>query len=694
MGMMARMRSLAPWFILTVGGLFILFMVLSDSRVLDFAKTQTQNVGSVDGEAISYQDYSNTVERFRKQQEQAGQQISEEQMDYFRDQVWEMMVTQKLLDKKIKEFGIVVTDEEIRDAIMGPNPPADIRQQFTDSTGTFNRQAFEAAMKDPRNKEILITIEQREKERLIQQKLQNYLFATVTASENEAYDNFIRQNIKMKANYIAIESASIPENEIKVTDADLKKYYDEHADDFKIEHQRNIKYVMFKRQPSQGDSVLVKKNLDAIVSKMKTDTASFKTYVGIYSEQPYKKDTINLSSLPSDARDVLLKGTKGQIIGPVATNEGYVVYKLVDKITSKNEMVKASHILIRSTGNDAADKKAIDDIYNELMKGANFAAVAKAKSQDGSAPQGGDLGWFGKGQMVKQFEDACFTGKVGQIQKPIKTQFGYHIIKVTDRSNQNLVLEKIVNKVQISATTSDQIFQNASDFAYIAKENNFDTEAKGLKYNVVETPPFTEDAAAIPGLGINKALVKWTFDNSIGDISDVFRFPNGYLVATVFTDIKAGVKPFDEVKNEIKTTVTRIKKLEKAMEIAKNIKSQIGDAGNASAALAIYPAARIDTTNEFTVGGSINKLGLEYAFSETALKADLNKWTAPIKGKNFAYLIYVTYRTKYDPQLFAFQKESIKKELIQNKRNMYLSQWVEQLKKSADIVDERYLFYR
>ena len=694
MGMMARMRSLAPWFILTVGGLFILFMVLSDSRVLDFTRTQSQNVGSVDGEDISYQDYSNTVERLRKQQEQAGQQISEEQMDYFRDQVWDMMVTQKLLDKKIKEFGIVVTDDEVRDAIMGPNPPADIRQQFTDSTGTFNRQAFESAMRDPRNKQILITIEERERQRLTQQKLQNILFASVTATENEAYDNFIRQNIKMKAKYIAIDPNTIPDSDVKVTDEDLKKYYDEHAEEYKIENQRRIKYVLFNRQPSQSDSLIVKKNLEAIVAKLKADTASFKSYVQSYSEQPYKKDTVAMTTLPAESRDVLMKANKGDIVGPVKTYEGYVVYKLVDKVASKNEMVRASHILIRSTGNDAADKQKIDEIYNELMKGANFEQVARTKSQDGSASQGGDLGWFGKGQMVKPFEDACYSGKIGQIQKPIKTQFGYHIIKVTGRSNQSFVIEKIVNKVTISATTSDKIFQDASDFAYVAKENGFESEAKALKYSVIETPPFNEDAAAIAGLGINKALVKWAFESSVGEVSDIFRFPAGYAVAMVSEIIKPGMKSFDEVKASIRSNVLRMKKLEKAVEIAKNIKSKIGDSGDPQIATSVWASAKIDTTGEFNSSGSIPKLGREYAFAEVALKADLNKWTSPVKGTNYAYLINVTYRTKYDPQLFAFQKEAIKKELINNKRNIYLGQWVEQLKKEAKIVDDRYKFYR
>ncbi|NMB81587.1 MAG: hypothetical protein GYA14_07185 [Ignavibacteria bacterium] len=267
---------------------------------------------------------------------------------------------------------------------MGPNPPAMLRQQFTDSTGNFNRQLYEQALRDPRNKEIVIAVEEQIRQQLIQQKLQNYLFASVTVSDEEAKDRFVSQNIKMKANFIMIDPNTIPQDQLKVTDDDLKKYYDKNLENYKIEPSRKIKYVLFRKQPSQGDSLGVKKNLEAIVAKVKSDTASFKSYVEIYSDRPYSKDTLTIASLPVEAKDVILKATKGEIMGPFSTAEGYTVLRFVDKVKSKQESVRASHILLRSTGNDSEDLKKATEIYNEIMKGASFEAIAKAQSQDGS----------------------------------------------------------------------------------------------------------------------------------------------------------------------------------------------------------------------------------------------------------------------------------------------------------------------
>ncbi|NJD21436.1 MAG: hypothetical protein FIA82_02025 [Melioribacter sp.] len=695
MPMMARMRSLAPWFMLTVGGIFVLFMVLSDSKVTDFLRSQKQNIGSVDGEDVTYQEYSSLVDRAKKNQEEASKQaIDESQMDYFRDQVWDALVTQKLMSKKIKDFGIVVTDNEVREALLGPNPPAQLRQQFTDSTGNFNRQLYETALRDPRNKQIVITVEEQIKEQLIQQKLQNYVSASVIVSDEEAKDQFIKQNIKMKANYVWIDLNSIPENEVKISDDDLKKYYEDHAEDFKQAAERKIKYVLFNKTASKDDSLGIKKNLESIVTKLKNDTTSFKKYVELYSEQPYSKDTVQLSTLVPQVKDVLVKAKVGSIVGPYNTYEGYVVYKIIGKVKSKKEQVRASHILVKTTGNDKADLQKANDIYNQLMKGADFATVAKEKSDDGSKFQGGDLGWFGRGQMVKPFEDASFNGRIGVIQKPVKTQFGYHIIKVVDRSNEDFVLEKIVNKIQVSASTSDKLFTDAQDFSFIAKKDGYESEAKLMKYSVIETPTFNEESQALPGIGVNQAIVKFAFENSVGEISDVFRVQAGYVVAMVSDVIKPGLKKFDDVKAQVKNFVLKEKRLAKSISIAKDIRSKMSDAGDASVAKSIWAAAKVDTTSEFTAVGNIPGIGREFAFSDHSLNAELNKWSQPVKGSLGSYLIKVNYRVKFDQGTFEVEKPTIKKQLLQAKKSRFFGQWIQDLKKEAKIVDNRYQFYR
>jgi hypothetical protein len=161
MGMMAKMRGLAPAFIITVGALFVLFMVISDSNVLEALGGRTNNVGSVNGEDISYQEFVNAVDQQREnQKKQTGKDVDEQNMEQLRDQVWDALVTQKLLADQIDKFGITVSDEEIKETILGENPPEFLKQNFIDSLGNFNRQVYEQALFNPQNKEALLQAEE------------------------------------------------------------------------------------------------------------------------------------------------------------------------------------------------------------------------------------------------------------------------------------------------------------------------------------------------------------------------------------------------------------------------------------------------------------------------------------------------------------------------------------------------------
>ncbi len=696
MAMMAKMRSLAPWFIITVGGLFVLFMVISDSNLSQAFGGRSNNVGYINGEPITYQDFSALVERYRQNQiQQTGRDLEESQMDAFRDQVWDAYVSQTLMQEKMEEYGIFVTDEEIKEAILGPNPPQIITQSFIDSTGNFNRAAYDQAIQNPANKDAMIQVEETVRQQKLQEKLESFLNSTIVISEDEIKRKYIEQNIRMTADYALVDVSTILDTQVSVEQSDLKKYYDQNLNKYKIEPQRKLKYVLFRNQASAADSSGIKNNLKAIVSKINADTSSFKTYVEIYSDQPYSRDTLGLDRLPGEAGTLVASAEKGSIVGPVLTFEGYLVYRVVNKIKSDDEFVNASHILVSSSTNPEASKAKADSLYNLLANGADFEKLAMENSEDpGSGAKGGNLGWFGKGMMVKEFEEASFNGKVNEVQKPVKTNFGYHIIKVLAKSNEKYVVERIVNKVEPSATTLDNLFNSASDFVFLAEKDGFDNVAKEFNYRVVETAGFKEDATSIPGLGQNKAMVKFAYDNSMGDLSDVFKLNTGYAVAIVSDIIKAGFKPLEEVEAQVRREVIKSKKLELTKKIAEDIYNNIKGSGEISQAAKYYDKAKVSTANGFGTGGGIPGVGNEFAFSNYAIDAPLNQISKPITGTKGTFLIKVTQRNTFDEANFEAQKAAIRDNIFQQKKSRVFADWVTNIKKEADIVDDRYKFYR
>ena len=694
MGMMAKMRSLAPWFILSVGGLFVLFMVISDSSITDIMQQRTNNVGYIEDETVTYQDFSQMVERARVQQvNQLGNDLDEQQMDMLRDQVWDALVTQKLIQDKIDEFNIQVTDEEISDAILGPNPPDFLRMNFIDSTGQFNRQAYEQALFNPQNREALVQAEEAVRQQILQQKLQNYLDASIMVSDADLKRAFQDQSIKFDANYAFVGVNSISDSAASVTENDIEEYYRKNKEKYKVVEQRSLKYVLFEKSAMDADSSVVLDDLNAIVRESGRDTSGFKTSVEIYSDIPFSVDTLAINQLDPAAVDSLQNAKPGRLVGPILTNRGYVIYNYKNKLKSDQTYVNAAHILVRGDGAEAEQKA--EEVYNKVQQGADFSELATNESMDpGSAARGGSLGWFSKGQMVPEFEKVAFGMKIGSVSKPVKTQFGYHIIKLLGKSNSKFVVSILQDNIEPSATTVDIIYNNANDFAYLADKNSFEDEAELLGYNVVETPTFVENAGAIPGLGVSKAIVKFAFENDPGEISDVFKVPSGYAVVKVAERIKPGYRDLEEVKDQITAAVRQQKKLSRTLEIAKQIKDKVGDDGDLQTAKEVYPAANYNSVNNMTPNANIATIGRDYAFLGYALEAEIGKISPALKGNRGSFLIKVTRRTEPDSATFALQKEVLRENLLQQKRNRFFTEWIAELKDEADIVDERYKFYR
>jgi parvulin-like peptidyl-prolyl isomerase len=694
MGMMARMRNLAPVFIITVGALFVLFMVISDSNVLEAIGGRTNNVGSVNGIDISYQEYQAAIERQREtQKQQTGNDIPEEQFDQFRDQVWETLVTEKLIEQEVQRLGITVSDQEVKDIILGDEPPAFLKQNFIDSLGRFNREMYEEAIFNPQNEQVLLQAEELVKQTRYREKLQSLLQAGITVSEDEIKRKFIEQNTFMDAQYALFANALFPDSVLNITDEDLRKYYDENPDKFKINAQRKLKYVLFKNEPSHADSMLVIKNLENVKRMAENDTSDFKYFVDIYSEAPYAIDTFSVSTLSSDAIKALKAASNGSIVGPVSsTRGGFEIYHLINVVPSAEKFVRASHILISQMGDDAANLAEANRIYQELKNGADFSQMAIKHSKDpGSGKNGGDLGWFGKGMMVKEFEDACFSGKVGEVQKPVKTSFGYHIILVTDQSSNKYVVERILNAVQESATTRDAKFTAANDFSYLAQKNGFEKEAELMSYTIQESGNFAEKSASIPGLGANKRLMNFAFENSLNSVSEVHKMPNGYVVAAISEVIADGLEKFEDNQPKIRQLLVVEKQYEKARQLALDVMKKAGN--DLNKVTQIDSRVQVGNTGKFNSVSSIPLIGKDNAFIYASLAMNVGKTSEPVKGLRGYFVIRLTEKTPFDSTAFQAQSTVLKNNLIQEKKSSALNTWLFEIKENAEIVDNRFMFY-
>lgn len=709
MPIMTRMRDSMP---VILFGLLIAFLITIvfewGMDYLGLRSGRQDLVGSINGRKVNYQEFSELVKSYADQQKaQTGQDPTEDQLRQIRDQVWQSLVTQELIQEQIRHLGLTVSDQEIVDLVRGDNPPEDLRRYFVDSTGQFQREQYDQFLNNPNQfirdpngsdpnfgSRWLADYEKNLRQRRLQEKLQSLITASVRLSEGELLQRYRDQNISYNVRYALFDAgALVADDQVQVTEGELKSYYEDHLDQYKTEATRKLKYVLFPDVPSAADSA---ERLDEIrdAAAKAREGQDFLQLVATYSDRPDSGAFFRHGELTLPLEDAVFKGKVGDVIGPVRDADGWRVVKILGERSSASEFIHARHILFTVEGDSIAVKAKAMEVAAQARRGGDFAALAREYSKDpGSAVRGGDLGWFGKGRMVAPFEQAAMRARIGEVVGPIRTQFGWHIIKVEGRDNRELKLATITVKIEPSPQSRNEIFERAQDFAYNARESEFTREAEQLGFDAREAV-VQEKGGFIPGLGINESVTRWGFKESVGTVSEPFTVSNGYAVFAIVEASEAGVKPFEEVKESLRPLVLREKKMERVMEMAVNAKAKLNSTDSLSAVSRIDPAVIISETGPFTLGGSVPALGRELPFIGAASALNVGQISGPVRGVRGAFLLQLISKSAFDSSAFASQRGILASRMIQEKRSRYIQDWLQQLKDQASIEDHRDLFFR
>jgi peptidylprolyl isomerase/peptidyl-prolyl cis-trans isomerase D len=285
------------------------------------------------------------------------------------------------------------------------------------------------------------------------------------------------------------------------------------------------------------------------------------------------------------------------------------------------------------------------------------------------------------------------NARVGEIVGPVRTQFGLHIINVTGRDARELKLARIVSKIVASPQTREDVYQRANDFSANAKKADFVQEATSISIEPKEAE-VQEKGGFIPGLGVNESVTKWAFKNKIGAVSDAYSIPNGWGVFTIVEVKEAGVKPFNDVKEQFRATVLRNKKIEKLKEVAAGLKEKLAPGDSLTKLASLDSRLQVQRTGEFTLNTSAPGVGRDLNFFGALEAMNVGQISPPITSPRGAYLIQLVAKTSFDSTAFAGQRESLRSQLLQEKRGRYIGEWLTKMKEAANIEDNRDIFFR
>jgi peptidyl-prolyl cis-trans isomerase D len=708
MPIMTRMRDNMPLILILLVVAFLITIIFEwGMNYLGLRSGRSDIVGKVDGTKITVQEFNDLTRTLSDQQKaRTGQDPTDAEQQRIRDQAWETLITQNLLDRQMKRLGIFVTDKEITDWVYGENPPEDLKRYFIDSTGQFRRETFEDFLRDP-NKYIrdprgndpnygtrwLSDYEKNLRQRKLQEKLQTILTASIRVSEGELLQRYLDQTERYEALYASFDANRlVKDSAVTVTEADLRNYYDENRDQYKVEATRTLKYVLFREVPSASDSASRLRDIEEAAAKARRGD-DFLELVAAYSDKPDSGVYFHRGELSSAIDDSIFGARVGAVVGPVSDASGYRLFKVLSERTGEKEYVRARHILLPMTGDTMAVKAEAQKLLREAKGGEDFAELAKRYSKDpGSAPMGGDLGWFTKGRMVPAFENAVFKARVGEILGPVRTPFGLHIIKVEGRDRSERKVATISIAIEASMQTKNDLLDRARDFAANARETDLAKEAQGLSLKVQETQ-VQEKGGVVPGIGVNENITRWAFDNKVGTVSEPFTVPGGHAVFAITEARNEGFKPFEDIQESLKPLVLRKKKIERVTQIAAEVRAKLAPGDSLTKVRDLDPGIPVLETGAFTLSGSIPGVGRDPAFLGTVEALKVGEISPAIEGARGAYLIELLSRSPFDSAAYAAQRETIRSRLLQEKRSRFFSEWLQSLKEKAEIEDHRNLYW-
>ncbi|WP_028896367.1 peptidylprolyl isomerase [Prevotella sp. HUN102] len=714
MAALGKIRSRGAWLIIIIGlGLFA-FIAEEAVRSCNGIKGEaSQNIGEVLGEKVNVQEFQKMVEEFQNVNKIMSQRdnFTEDEMNQFRDQVWQQMVTNKVLERDAAKVGLAVTEDELNEVLKEGTNPMLVQSPFVNQqTGRFDVNALKQFL-DGYNKakasnspeleqmqsfyDYWLFMEKTLRTQILGQKYQSLLASCVLSNKVEAKLAFKDENEEADVQLASLPYSSVKDADIKVSDEDLKAKYEELKPLFmQSVETRDIKYVDYQILPSVADRNAINKNMTALQAQLASaadpaqvvsKSGSIISYLGLpVSSKAYV-------AYPDIAGriDSLAVGTTG-VIENKADNTLNII-RVMSKVQLPDS-VQIRQIQVAGATVEQSRQKA-DSIQKALAGGANFEEIAKRYAQTGEKT------WFTNAYETattispenRQYVEAVLNGEVNAVQNLALSQ-GNVILQVLDkRAVSSKTLAAVIKKpIEFSNDTRSAAFNKFSE--YVAKGTTIEELEKNAAkygYKVQSQNNIATTVHNVVGIRSTREALKWIFDAKTGDVSPLYECGNNdHFMVVALTNIHPqGYRSWDdaEVKEMLKREVMKDKKAAQLMAKLKGVTNIAG---------AQAKGAKVSALNQvtFSAPAFVQETGsVEPALSGAIAATQAGKFSKnPVKGESGVYTFQVVKKaqragSKYDEAKMMQQCEQANLQ--------HVGGFMQDLVLKAQVVDKRYLFF-
>ena len=704
MAILGKIRERSIFLILVIGMALFAFVI---SGVID---GNSQNIGLSEPVGI-VNDEKIESDFFRQMVEQTQRTYNFSTIKSL-NLVWDQTLRNTIFKQEFEKLGIDAGKDQLEQIISSDDNLIN-NPNFQNESGFFDFQIFSdyIAQLKTQNPTAYENWKFQEKSIINVAKQKIYLDlikASTSMTIAEAKDHYHLENDNVNIKYAFIPYEIIEDSVIKINDTEVANYIRENKLKYEKDKSTSIQLVTFEDVPTEDDLLEIRSRLDALkskqivyneVSKLTDTIEGFKQiddiveFIDQYSEVSYDSVYKPRGRFNNEYADILFGLEKGEVFGPYRDNNNFKLSKLID--IKRNASIRASHILISYNGATRANsnvsrtekeaKSLANRVYREARRSSSdFRELAMKYSDGPTKNSGGDLGFFQQGQMAEEFFTFANTNRVGKLGI-VKTEFGYHIIKITDKDDLALIADVVIKAVP-SDKTSNEVFRKATQFEMESKnDKDFAKIAQNNNYKIRTVSQISELEENLPGLPKQRNIVRWTFeeDSSIGDVKRFTLNSGGYVVVQITEKIDKGLSSIDNVGEEVRKIISKKKKEVIIKNRYKDIQSL--DSFSKEDKVIIETASAINQKNP-TIPGTGNEpfvVGAAFALNE-------GKTSSLIAGEKGVYMV-VLLKKNIVPDLDDYSSYS--KLILKNSSQNLAENIFNALKSVANIEDNRALYY-
>ena len=714
MAAIGKIRSWGPVLATVIGLALFAFIAEEMFRSCEATSNERrQQVGEVLGKKISVQDFQSLVDEYQEviKMTQGRENLSEEELNQVKDQVWQQFVNNTIIETEAKKLGLTVTDEELQNVLKAGTNSMLMQTPFVNQqTGLFDVSQLTKFLADYKkmqeqggNAQVMEQytriynywkfIEKNLRQQMLAQKYQSLLAQVLFTNPISAKMAFNDQNEESDILLATVPYSAIKDGDVQVNDADLKAKYDEKKEMFKqYVESRDIKYVDFQVVASKADRDALMKTMKDAQQKLESGVVAGEVVRKAQSQVAYTGIAATRNAFPNDIAAKLDSMQVGQVTAPFETayDNTLNVVKLISKVQLPDSVEYRQIQVSGATAEEA--RKTADSIYTALNGGADFEVLAKKYGQTGEK-QWMTSAMYERAQTVdddtKAYINALNTLGAGE-SKNLEFTSGNIVLQVTNRKAMVNKYDVAVVKhtIDFSKSTYSSAYNNFSQYVSENKTlEDLEKNAQKFGLRVQERNDLYSSEHNVAGLRATREAMKWIFDAKEGEVSPLYECGNNdHLLVVALTGVHSvGYRDMESVKEQLKAEVIRDKKFEKAA-------AQL--AGVKDIATAKQKGAIVDSVRQITFAAPVfvqSAGASEPALSGAVAATKQGQFSASVvKGNGGAYLFQVLSKKKREGVKMDEKQQTMQ---LKQQAQQAASRFMNELYLKADVVDNRYLFF-